>query len=129
MFIGNIEKDISVSQHGCTFQFHYKRMPILKVSVMGVVVRISLKRNSVTYYVDDGTGVIRCVKYLNNPNADTFVVDHYVQMGNLVSAKGNLALSETNEDMYGFVIMLSVVDIVEDPNEEALHWLSAIKQG
>lgn len=119
----------------------YHDRPILKAEVVGIIVNVILSSKRQTYYVDDGTGVIRCVKFLSdngNYNKSTITssgdikskVDNIdateISVGDLVSVRGMLAYSETNTDDYGIFIHIIRIETIEDSNYESYYKLKCL---
>lgn len=94
--------------------------PISKVQVVGIISGVDKKAKRITYHIDDGTGIIRLVQFLNTSDP-TFVEPSFFA-GDLVSAKGYLAISETNTEPAGVCIHLDVIEYCEEPNTELWHW-------
>ena len=44
------------------FHFALHGRPITKVEIAGIVIAVRILKSSITTFVDDGTGIIRCVK-------------------------------------------------------------------
>lgn len=112
--------DPSEHQH---FLFTLEDSPIAKVELVGVVVRADLKVRRRTYYVDDGTAVLRCLQFLNTEES----LDTAFHIGQLLTVRGTLAQSESNEDTYALHLVVSLIDCIPDPNSEVLHWLSTMQ--
>lgn len=106
------------------FIFHFRGKPISKVEIIGIATKIVTRAKNLTFYVDDGTGVIRCVQYIS---PDDNVVSSSICVGDTVAVKGLVALSETNEDEYGYNLRVSMIEAVEDPHCEVFHWLQVMK--
>ena len=107
--------------------------PVQSVHVMGDVVSIQRKARMVKYegvilylmyyvctyvchVVDDGTGVISCTQWRQEPDSDKGLV--IPELGQLVSIWGKVSEYKAEKQ-------LAVTTIVEhsDPNAEPLHWL------
>jgi hypothetical protein len=52
--------------NGNFFQFLFHNRPISKVEIAGIVVNIVIQSRRISIYVDDGTGVVKCMKILND---------------------------------------------------------------
>jgi hypothetical protein len=48
------------------FQFLFHDRPISKVEIAGIVVNIIIQSRRISVYVDDGTGIVKCMKILND---------------------------------------------------------------
>lgn len=96
--------------------------PISKAEICGIVTSVSRKAKKVIYHVDDGTGVLRCVQYLDGISECRQEAD----LGDLVSVKGSLEQAETNDEDFGFAIKIMILSIIHDPNEESLFKLDVL---
>ena len=108
---------------------------------MGIVLGVEIKDSKLTMFVDDGTAVVRCVKYtyanqiakrksqvnsfqlLREQGYKILVVP---ENGELVLVCGILAIQETNYDPYEYIITNIRIEVLTDPNAELLHWTSAM---
>lgn len=124
MLVATIRNNIKKIDHGDLYLLYLNGRGISKVEIVGCIRSVQVRQKRITYYVDDGSApCMRCVKHLGGaepPLNATFLP------GMIVSVKGVLALSETNDEPYGFCVHLSFMEIVDDPNIEALHWLSSM---
>ena len=103
--------------------FYLHSKPISKAEVVGIVTKIVSRAKSLTFFVDDVTGCVRCVQ---NTNPDKNMVSNSIQIGDTVSVKGLLSLSETNDDSYGFGLRISMIESVSDVHAEVFHWLQVV---
>jgi aspartyl/asparaginyl-tRNA synthetase len=125
MFVATIRNEVTKVDYSDYFLFYLHGRGISKVEIVGWIKAVEIRAKKVVYIIDDGTSPsIRCTKYLNSNDTHTHIP---YSTDDLVSAKGILALSETNDEPYGFNIHLTSIEVVEDPNAEAFHWLSAIQ--
>lgn len=124
--IGCIHKTIQiVEEKGLICLFLHKR-PIQKVEIVGIIVSLDRKLNKIIVYIDDGTGIIRAVKYLDqSPGAPTYLFPGNI--GETIIVKGNLEMYETNSDIYGFALKINIVERIEDPNIEIYHSLMCME--
>ncbi|WOL19328.1 CST complex subunit STN1 [Canna indica] len=111
--------------------FSRKGKLISRIEVVGVVVSYERKDKYLSFLVDDGTGCIRCILWLNN-QPDQFRLGvaaemaleeaKAVQLGKLVRVRGKIT-------MYKGMVQITVGDIFveRDPNAEILHWLDCIR--
>ncbi|GMH30981.1 hypothetical protein Nepgr_032824 [Nepenthes gracilis] len=121
------------------FSFSRKGIQISRVEALGVVVTRELKPDKfLKFSIDDGTGCIQCVLWLNQLNSPYFsrrcpsdvrliaqmalIFSTRVQLGLVVRVRGRIA---------GFrgLVQITVEDVVveRDPNSEILHWLDCMK--
>ena len=101
---------------------------------MVISIERTLKRYSVL--VDDGTGCINCIKYLNpnlKANSSQGIVSfaelssnvysmEEIQVGDLVIVKGNLEKLETNFLDYQFMIKIAIIE-KQDSLEMETFWM------
>lgn len=120
--VGQVLKDIEVVPSSGHLLFYLYRTPILKVHIVGLVVSADIKIKRAMYHIDDGTGVVRCVKFLNENQAapETFAV------GQLVMVKGSLERTETNYEAYGFAVKIAIMEELLNMDLEALHMVSTV---
>ncbi|XP_042486887.1 CST complex subunit STN1 [Macadamia integrifolia] len=119
--------------------FYRKGRPVLRTETLGVVVSRELKCNKfLKFLVDDGTGCIPCILWLNHHQSPYFsrhnpsdvkllaemAAKHAsdVQLGVLVRVRGRITAYRGN-----LQITVSDVFIERDPNAEILHWLDCMK--
>jgi aspartyl/asparaginyl-tRNA synthetase len=123
MLICSIKQGTTKAETSGVFLFKYLSRPISKVEIVGIVMSLQTSFKKSIYHVDDGTGVIRCIKYMNDEKINT---NFALQLGDLVSVKGTLCLAETNYEDYGFCINIATIEYANDPNMELFHWLSSL---
>jgi hypothetical protein len=105
------------------FGFEIYGRPIRKAEVVGIVRGISQKAKRTLVTVDDGTEVVDCLRFFDSDEIPPF---QGLEIGNLVSVKGSIIMIETNTKPYGISLQIKKLEILEDPNEEILHWLAVI---
>lgn len=111
--------------HSELFLFYLCGKGISKVEIVGWIKSVQIRQKNITYYVDDGSATcMRCVKFLRTLDP---ISHSNFKPGEVVSVKGILALSETNDEDFGFAIHISCIEAVTEPNIEAYHWLSSIE--
>lgn len=125
VFISQIHKGILVVPFSGQLLFYLRRVPIIKVHIVGCLVSVEIRTKKITYHIDDGTGVIRCVRYLNEQQKP--VQNSYV-IGDLVMVKGSLEMYETNTEDYGFALKISILEEIVDQNMETYHIAATINQ-
>lgn len=132
MFGSFIKHNLLKKRSGNAFLFYFMNRPISKVEYVGCVTKIDSRSKRIVYDIDDGTDVIRCIKYLSNIVYDTQSCNSYqenhllLELGDLVVVKGLIAMCESNSEPYEVVITVSQIAKVEDPNFESLHIMSCI---
>lgn len=124
MLVATIKDCVTKVESNDLFLFYLCGRGISKVEIVGWVTSVQIKQKKIIYYVDDGSGKIRCSRFFTSVDAP---LHSSVAVGDLVCAKGILALSETNDDIYGFSIHLSSIESLTDPNLETYHWLVSIQ--
>lgn len=111
----------SIERNGLLLNYLYER-PISKVEIVGVVVSVDCRVKRINYHIDDGTGIIRCVKYLDG-------ISNYIvpcMVGDTVDVKGMLEKFSTNDEKYGFSIRIQNIEKLLDTNMEIYHSLLAM---
>lgn len=125
VFVSQILNEITaVDFNSYAMLFHFHAKPILKVEVVGILRGIESKRGKIIYACDDGTGVIYGINFPD----DCAGIFLSFSIGNLVSIKGSIAKVETNNIPYGFVIRISHISKLTEPNLELLHWIQVMHQ-
>ncbi|KAM0954153.1 putative replication factor A protein [Dioscorea sansibarensis] len=126
---------LNVQSHG-PLMFTHKSRPIARAETLGVVVSRECKDKFLKFLVDDGTGCIPCILWLNHQSFArrshpvdlelkarmALVYAEKIQLGLLVRVRGRITI-------YMGVIQITVADVVveRDPNMELLHWLDCIR--
>jgi hypothetical protein len=124
LLISTIREKVLKVDSGDLFLFYLCGRGISKVEIVGWVRSVRVRQKKIVYYVDDGSSsCMRCTKFLG---AMDTVSHASFKPGDVVSVKGVLALSETNEEAYGYSLQISCMEVVDDPNVEAFHWLTCI---
>ena len=126
MFIVLIRKfvEVEVNNSFGIFEYRYFSRGIMKVEVVGIVSSISRKSKKLIIGIDDGTGVIKCIKFLDDINESAYPS---LKLGDFATVKGVLSQSEVGlSDDYGFVIHIRCLDVTNDPNMETYHWINTI---
>ncbi|XP_042402135.1 CST complex subunit STN1-like [Zingiber officinale] len=112
--------------------FTRKGKLVSRAETVGVVVSLERKDKYLTFLVDDGSGCICCILWLNHqPDhaPDLGVAAEIalreaatVELGKLVRVRGKITL-------YRGSLQLTVRDVLveQDPNMEVLHWLDCIR--
>lgn len=116
--------------------FTRKGRPISRAETVGVVVSRERKDKFLRFLVDDGSGCIPCILWLNQhhltsyggpSNLDlmaemTLKQSEIIQLGGLVRVRGRITI-------YRGMLQITVRDVIpeRDPNAEVLHWLDCIR--
>ena len=66
MLIQCIHKNIRIKDHEGLLHFYLCNRPVVKVQIVGVVVALDRKTKRITFHVDDCTGIMRCIKFLDS---------------------------------------------------------------
>lgn len=98
--------------------------PISKAEICGIVISINKKAKKTIYHIDDGSGVLRCVQYLDIRISES---RHEADLGDLVTIKGSLEQAETSDEAFGFALKIAILSIIHDPNEESLFKLDVLR--
>lgn len=100
------------------YEFRICGRPISKVELVGIVVRKAVKSRKVILQIDDGTGLIECLKFYDS---DYAVPLQHIQIGELVSVKGFLTKSYDE-----LVIHINAINVLHDPNLEVQHRITSM---
>ncbi|KAJ8513639.1 hypothetical protein OPV22_004073 [Ensete ventricosum] len=112
--------------------FTRKGKPVSRAEAVGVVVSRERKHKYLSFLLDDGSGCIPCILWLNDRSdreRDLGVAAEMareeaaaVQLGKLVRVRGRITA-------YRGVVQITVGDVVveRDPNAEVLHWLDCVR--
>ncbi|XP_038983546.1 CST complex subunit STN1-like isoform X3 [Phoenix dactylifera] len=116
--------------------FTRKGRPISRAETVGMVVSREHKDKFLRFLVDDGSGCIPCILWLNHhyltfhdgsSNLELMAEmalkqSEIVQLGELVRVRGRITI-------YRGMLQITVRDVVveRDPNAEVLHWLDCIR--
>ncbi|OVA00069.1 OB-fold nucleic acid binding domain [Macleaya cordata] len=128
----------SSSASGAVFLYK-KCRPVSRAETLGVVVSREFKANKfLKFLIDDGTGCVPCILWLNHLNSPYFsrrnpfnvrvlaekANDHasQIQIGVLARIRGRVTA-------YRGTLQITVTDVLleRDPNAEILHWLDCIR--
>lgn len=111
---------------------------VTRAELVGIVVSRDRRDKFLRFLIDDGTGCVPCVLWLNhqylNANASSELSDsdptaemalkmsEEVLLGTLLRVRGKIV-------MYRGAIQIAVRDVVleKDPNVEVLHWLQCVR--
>ena len=126
LFVHNIHHSIVSIEKERRLEFFYLRRPVSRVEVMGVITDISNRRSKIWLTLDDGTGIVHCVKYINENSYNNVDPIKGAKVGSLFTVRGSLQRVETNEFPYSFTISIASLDIVEDANMELFQWTSVM---
>ncbi|KAJ8448991.1 hypothetical protein Cgig2_004046 [Carnegiea gigantea] len=118
--------------------FYRKGVQVSRVEVLGVVVTRDLKPGKfMRFSIDDGTGCVQCILWLNQLTSPYFsrrcpsdvraiaqmalVHSGRVQLGHVARVRGRITSFRGS-------VQITVDDVVveRDPNSEILHWLQCV---
>lgn len=108
------------------FEYYLHDRPVSRVEVVGVVVEIKRSANRIVFTVDDGTGLIRCLKFLAQKMADVSDPMRHADVGSVVIVQGIMEQRDSNEFEYQITLKVNSVNPSIDPNIEAYHWTSCM---
>ncbi len=134
MLVADIRRKISTIVHEGVFQHYLFQRPVQKVEIMGIIARIVKPRKRCIYYVDDGTGLMRCTQYFSEQQSDIGSNDDVanlslisLQLGSVVRVKGTLERTESDRENYGLALKVKMIDdCSRDRNMETVFKLEAI---
>lgn len=111
------------------FEYYLEHRPINKVEACGMIVDIQHMKKSMWITIDDGTSLVRCVKYFDVMNGvDESSRFRSLHTGDMTIIRGTLRSLETNEFDHSIVIHINFIDVVvEDPNFEVHHWIDSMR--
>ena len=127
VFCGLLQNCLYYVERAKLIEMYYFGRPMNKAELVGIVVDIIRTAKRATVYIDDGTGVMPCIKFLNihDPDAGPFAPD--LSIGDLVTVRGKLIYLETNKELdIALHLQVDSLDVLDDPNLEALHWASSL---
>ena len=74
------------------YEFYLCNRSIQRVEIVGYVTCKSIKTKKVILYIDDGSGIIQCVKFYNETDYEKSLPFANVSIGDLVSIKGRIII-------------------------------------
>ncbi len=134
-------KDIRVINNSVCYEFYLCNRSIQRVEVVGCCVSKVIKSKKVLLHLDDGTGIVQCVKFFDETDIDKSIPFSNVVLGDMVSIRGRLVLFDlyvmtihcyTIFSLKSYIMHLWCrqlvihaigVEICMDPNFELLHWV------
>lgn len=123
-FIGDLKSHTVISQTAGVFVFTLRDQPIGQVEITGILVSVDVKLKRIIAHLDDGTGIVRCTKILDGISAfDTSCL----VLGNLITIRGSIEMSETNYESYGLAICVQSFSEQDDANLETFHMLRTLE--
>ncbi|KAK9115815.1 hypothetical protein Sjap_014762 [Stephania japonica] len=138
-FLSLTQQPSSLSSSSDPISFYRKGRPISRVETVGVVVSRELKGGKfLKFIIDDGTGCIPCIFWLNHLDSPYFFrrspsdVQVMAKIASNQAAQiqlGVVARVRGKTTTYRGAAQITVSDVVveRDPNAEILHWLQSIK--
>ncbi|XP_057517526.1 CST complex subunit STN1 [Amaranthus tricolor] len=118
--------------------FSRKGIPISLVEVFGIVVTRELKPDKfLRFSIDDGTGCVQCILWLNQLTSPYFFrrrtpdVHAIAQMASIHCSRVQIGFScrvRGRVSSFHGLLQITVDDVVveRDPNYDVLHWLDCI---
>ncbi|XP_022967373.1 CST complex subunit STN1 [Cucurbita maxima] len=131
----------SSSSSSDAVSFSRRGFAVSCAEIVGVVVSRDLKPNRfLRFSVDDGTGCVSCILWLNHLTSPYFASRHQPDVriiGNMAThfaaqiRVGIVARVRGKVSSYRGVVQITVSDVVveNDPNAEILHWLDCMSEG
>ncbi|KAJ3670813.1 hypothetical protein LUZ60_008239 [Juncus effusus] len=114
-----------------SFSFPRSNYPISHVEALGIIVATKSNPAHLLFLIDDGTGCVPCVLWLN-PRSPPDPADpapevvrqqaELVKMGELVRVRGKVGVFRGEVQ-----IVLRDLVVETDPNMETLHWLDCVR--
>eukprot|EP00743_Colponemidia_sp_Colp-15_P008076 GILK01008751.1.p1 GENE.GILK01008751.1~~GILK01008751.1.p1 ORF type:complete len:325 (-),score=39.44 GILK01008751.1:122-1096(-) len=101
------------------FSFHDH--PVTRVEIQGVIVNVKQRQQFLQYIIDDGTGLIPCMSWLEADTAQSTRQPTILELGALVNVRGKLSTYKQERQ-----IVVSTIRVEEDPNMESWWWLETI---
>ena len=126
LFAENIHKSVVRETRQGSLEFWYHDRPVSRVEVMGIITDITRRQRKIWISLDDGTGIIHCVKYVNENQFSHLDPIKGVTVGSLVTIRGTFQTVETNEFPYSITINVASLDAHLDPNLELFHWANTM---
>lgn len=127
VFVDTIMSLIVCRQRNGYFEYILHDRPVSRVEIVGVVVEIKRSANRIVFTVDDGTGLIRCLKFLaSKMSMDTSDPMRHADVGSVVVVQGVMEQRDSNEFEYQITLKVNSVNPTIDPNMEAYHWTSCM---
>ena len=74
------------------YHFYLCNRAIQKVEVEGWVVSKVIKSNKVILFIDDGTGIVQCVKFFDDTDYEKSLPYANVVLGDTVSIRGRIVM-------------------------------------
>ena len=124
-FVGMLKQCVYQEERGGVYELYYLGRPISKVDLVGTVVKKKPGNNRRYVNIDDGTGVMTCIKFLNQ-NVVSEESDTGIEVGDLVNITGKLMYMTVDDNPPTYVVQIAIIEKLVDPNLELLHWTSAL---
>eukprot|EP00742_Colponemidia_sp_Colp-10_P007115 GILJ01007643.1.p1 GENE.GILJ01007643.1~~GILJ01007643.1.p1 ORF type:complete len:326 (+),score=50.86 GILJ01007643.1:45-1022(+) len=102
--------------------FFFHNHPVTRVETQGVVVNVKQRQQFLQYIIDDGTGLIPCMCWLEADAAQSATEPAILELGALVNVRGKLSTYRQERQ-----IVVSTIRVEEDPNMESWWWLETIQ--
>ena len=122
-FVAVVQETLFAQQRSGLIELYYFGRPVTRVQLVGTVVQLVRTEKRTYVHIDDGTGVMPCLHFLQ-PGAERPYDD--LRVGHLASVIGELIFVETNMDPYCLHLGIKSLDVLLEPNLELLHWASAL---
>eukprot|EP00794_Sanderia_malayensis_P020392 gene20392-22403_t len=114
------QQDFSIQNCYDYGAYAFHNYHVRQVEIVGYVVSVDVRERRAVYIIDDSTGVISCVKWINN-EADKQRFSHF-KHGDLLIVRGKIGSFREERQ-----IKIDNMAKQSDLHVEILHWLEAIK--
>eukprot|EP00697_Spironema_sp_BW2_P015480 gnl/Spiro4/6346_TR3271_c0_g2_i1.p1 gnl/Spiro4/6346_TR3271_c0_g2~~gnl/Spiro4/6346_TR3271_c0_g2_i1.p1 ORF type:complete len:171 (+),score=50.04 gnl/Spiro4/6346_TR3271_c0_g2_i1:76-513(+) len=98
-------------------------VPVTHAEIVGVVVSVVVKDSFFKFAVDDGTGVVMCIVWLNDAK-HAHSSTSAPPLGALVSVCGKVKISRYCSRRE---LSVDTVALLDDPDAESLFWLETLQ--
>lgn len=122
-FVAVLQETLFAHRRSGLIELYYFGRPVTRVQLVGTVVQLVRTEKRIYVHIDDGTGVMPCLQFLQ-PGAERPY--EHLRVGHLASVTGELIFVETNADPYCLHIGIRSLDVLLEPNLELLHWATAL---
>ncbi len=127
VFIKTIMEKMVAKKRNGYIEYYWHDRPVSRVEIVGVVVDIKRTANRIVFTVDDGTGLIRCMKFLSQNRSMDFADPlRNADVGTVVIVQGIMEQKDSNEFEYQITLKVNSMNPSIDPNMELYHWTTCM---
>ena len=83
-------KHVHVVSSGMCYELYLCKRSIQRVEVVGTIVSKAIKSEKIILYIDDGSGILQCVKFYDERDYTRSLPFAHISLGDLVSIRGRL---------------------------------------